>query len=93
MEIDKAIEEFDFFYEGDYITREMETAKDIVLQELKNTQADLYEANNCISDLLDVAKQREKIIDEILKTWKQDDIRSIEELREYFEERCRNAKD
>lgn len=64
-----------------------------VLEELKNTQSDLYEANNCISDLLDVAKQRERIIDEILKTWKQDDIRSIEELRKYFEERCNDAKD
>ena len=64
-----------------------------VLQELKNTQSDLYEANHCISDLLDVAKQRERIIDEIFKTWKQDDIRSIEELREYFEKRCKNAED
>ena len=36
-----------------------------VIQELKNTQSDLYEANNCISDLLDVAKQRDKRISDL----------------------------
>lgn len=63
MGIDKAIEEFDFFYEGDYITREMETAKDIVLQELKNTQSDLYEANKRIADLLLILGDRDRMID------------------------------
>ena len=92
MEIDKAIEEFDFFYEGDYITREMETAKDIVLQELKNTQADLYEANNCISDLLDIAKQRDKIIDDMAEHLTTS-VHSKEWVIKYFEERCKNAKD
>ena len=52
MSIDEAKEEFDFFNEGDYITREMSIAKDVVLQELENTRADLYEANNRIADLL-----------------------------------------
>ena len=52
-------------------------------------EADLYEANNRINDLLDIVKQKDKIIDEILKTWKQDDVRSIEELKKYFEERCK----
>ena len=60
-----------------------------VIQELKNTQSDLYEANNRINDLLDIVKQKDKIIDEILKTWKQDDVRSIAELKKYFEERCK----
>lgn len=36
-----------------------------VLQELRNTQADLYEANNCINDLLDIAKQRDKRISDL----------------------------
>lgn len=89
MKIDEALEEFDFFNEGDYITRGMFIAKDVVLQELENTRADLYEANNTINDLLDIVKQKDKIIDEILKTWKQDDVRSIEELKKYFEERCK----
>lgn len=52
-------------------------------------ESDLYEANNRINDLLDIVKQKDKIIDEILKTWKQDDVRSIAELKKYFEERCK----
>ena len=103
MEIEKHIKNLEEYCEVDNLFEKDGDFKEFcdnhiadikaVIQELKNTQSDLYEANNCISDLLDAAKQREKIIDEILKTWKQDDIRSIEELREYFEERCRDAKD
>lgn len=52
-------------------------------------ESDLYEANNRINDLLDIVEQKDKIIDEILKTWKQDDVRSIAELKKYFEERCK----
>ena len=55
----------------------------------KQAESDLYEANNRINDLLDIVKQKDKIIDEILKTWKQDDVRSIAELKKYFEERCK----
>ena len=65
MKIDEAKEEFDFFNEGDYITRGMSIAKDVVLQELENTRADLYEANNRINDLLDIGKQREKRITDL----------------------------
>ena len=61
------------------------TLKGIISQK----EADLYEANNRINDLLDIVKQKDKIIDEILKTWKQDDVRSIVELKKYFEERCK----
>ena len=61
------------------------TLKGIISQK----EADLYEANNIINDLLDIVKQKDKIIDEILKTWKQDDVRSIAELKKYFEERCK----
>lgn len=50
-------------------------------------EADLYEANNRIVDLMNIIDERDKIIDEILKTWKQDDVRSIAELKKYFEER------
>ena len=67
MSIEEAKEEFDFFNEGDYITREMVIAKDIVLKKLHETESDLYEANNCISGLLDVAKERDRIIDEMAK--------------------------
>ena len=63
MKIDEALEEFDFFNEGDYITRGMAEAKDIVLQELENTKADLYEANNRIADLLLILGDRDRMID------------------------------
>lgn len=33
-----------------------------ILYELENTQADLYEANNRINDLLDIVKQKDKRI-------------------------------
>lgn len=36
-----------------------------VIEELRNTQSDLYEANNCISDLLDIAKQRDKRVSDL----------------------------
>lgn len=62
MSIDEAKEEFDFFNEGDYITREMSIAKDIVLQELENTKADLYEANKRIADLLLILGDRDRMI-------------------------------
>lgn len=98
MSIDEAKEEFDFFNEGDYITRGMSIAKDVVLQELENTKADLYEANNCISDLLDVAKEREKMIDEMAKYI--DDFqmecnkyyKDKEDVIKTFEKRCKDAK-
>ena len=69
MEIDKAIDEFDFFNEGDYITREMSIAKDIILKNLKDTQSDLYEANKRISDLLDIVKYKDKIIDDMAENY------------------------
>ena len=39
-----------------------------VIQELRNIQSDLYEANNRINDLLDTVKQKDEIIDEMAKT-------------------------
>lgn len=52
-------------------------------------ESDLYEANNRIVDLMNVIDEQDKVIDEILKAWKQDDVRSIAELKKYFEERCK----
>ena len=50
MSDEEAIEEFNFFNEGDYITREMSEAKDIVLKELQDVKSDLYEANKRIAE-------------------------------------------
>lgn len=33
-------------------------------------------------------KQNEKVIEEMAKSWKQDDIRSVEEITDYFRKRC-----
>ena len=65
MSIDEAIDEFDFFNEGDYITKEMATSKDIVLKELQDAKADLYEANNRINDLLDTIRLKDEQIEYI----------------------------
>lgn len=99
MSIDEAKEEFDFFNEGDYITREMSIAKDVVLQELENTKADLYEANHRITDLLLILGDRDRMINEMAKYI--DDFqmecnkyyKDKEDVIKTFEERCRNAKD
>lgn len=98
MKIDEAIDEFDFFNEGDYITREMSIAKDIVLKNLKDTQSDLYEANKRIADLLLILGDRDRIIDEMAKYI--DDFqmecnkyyKDKEDVIKTFEKRCEDAK-
>lgn len=61
-------------------------------------ESDLYEANNRINDLLDIVKQKDKMIDlmanEILEQDRlnQDDINHYDnkhEVLKYFEERCK----
>ena len=92
MSNEEAIEEFNFFNEGDYITREMSKAKDIVLKELQEVKSDLYEANKRIADLLLILGDRDRIIDlmaEDLKT----PVNSKEWIIEYYKKRCENAKD
>ena len=107
MSIDEAKEEFDFFNEGDYITREMSIAKDVVLQELENTRADLYEANNRITDLLLILGDRDRMIDLMLDTLigLDSDVEIVrkmasintkekkEHLLKIYEKRCNDAKD
>lgn len=70
-------------------------------KEVKETESELYEANNRINDLLDIVKQKDKEID-----WLVGEIHSIvslgefidnninkletkEEIKKYFEERCK----
>jgi len=75
-----------------------------VIQELKNTQSDLYEANNRITDLLLILGDRDRMID-LMITWISEnenpfddcyensiscaDIDCKDCIRKYFEERCR----
>lgn len=72
-----------------------------VIEELKNTQADLYEANNRITDLLLILGDRDRMInkmaEDIIKyeteLGYEGNYKNKEEVIKYFEERCKNAKD
>lgn len=63
-------------------------------------EADLYEANNRINDLLDLDTQKDKLIDEIIlyiirhnyfdtTEFDKNIVPTIENIRKYFEERCK----
>ena len=92
------------------------------LSKMQNLEADLYEANNRIVDLMNIIDERDKIIDEMANTmsaictgivtireqfekqycefitsdedccWKTDKS-CADCIKEYFEERCKDAKD
>ena len=51
-------------------------------------EADLYEANKRIDDLLDIEKQKDKIIEDMAEHLTTS-IHSKEWVIEYFEERCK----
>ena len=76
----------------------------VVIQELRTAQSDLYEANHRITDLLLILGDRDRIIDLMAEQLaglaifdiEKDEpliLRDKEDVIEYFEERCRNAKD
>lgn len=92
MKIDEALEEFVLFNEGDYITREMSIAKDVVLQELENTEVDLYKANKRIADLLLILGDRDRMINKMAEHLTTP-MHNKEWVIKYYEERCKNAKD
>ncbi len=71
-----------------------------IADERDSVKADLYEANNRINDLLDIVKQKDKIIDEMAEQLagiaifdiEKDEpliLMSKEEVIKYFEERCK----
>lgn len=62
MNIEEAIEEFSFFNEGDYITRNMEVAKDIVLtayKQEKKKRIELQQKLDYLSSLKDCDEEFE----------------------------------
>ena len=83
MNIQKSIENLKEYIETDYAYKEPEKnvsdfdkfcyshCKDIdaVINELDKVEADLYEANNIINDLLDLVKQKDKIIDDMAENY------------------------
>ena len=50
-------------------------------------ESDLYEANNRLNDLLDIVKQKDKIIDDMAEHLTTS-VHSKEWVIKYFEERC-----
>ena len=66
----------------------------------EEAEADLYEANNRINDLLDLDTQKDKLIDEIIlyiirhnyfdtTEFDKNIVPTIENIRKHFEERCK----
>lgn len=63
------------------------------VEEVRGLESDLYEVNNRINDLLDIVKQKDKVINLMVEEfinktlmyndWLEDD------LIKYFEERCK----
>jgi len=75
-----------------------------IIQELKNTQSDLYESNKRIADLLLILGDRDRMINKMaeqlagITIWdiKKDEpliLMSEEEVIKYYEKESKNAKD
>lgn len=59
-----------------------------------NGNAELSEKlRSAIEHLIQSYKEDEAVIEEMAKTWKQDDIRSVEEIKEYFRNKAKGEKD
>ena len=52
---------------------------------------DLETLLQCIDQLEQENNKQNKMIDEIIKSWKQDDHRSIEEIKQYFEKKVEES--
>ena len=59
-----------------------------IADERDSVKADLYEANNRINDLLDIVKQKDKMIQEMAEQLTTP-IHDKEWVIKYFEERCK----
>lgn len=66
-EIEKAIYDFNFFNEGDYITREMSRSKEIVKEYIEELEKRLCNHDEIISRLEEDNTRKDKIIDEIAR--------------------------
>lgn len=67
-----------------------------VLEELRNTQSDLYEANKRIADLLLILGDKDRMIDEMAKEILlkyQLHYKTVDDIKKIYEERCNDAKD
>ena len=62
----------------------------------RGLEADLYEANNRIVDYMDIIEERDRIIDLMIEHIYtgcdfDNNIKTKEQIRKYFEERCKDA--
>lgn len=102
MEIEKHIKNLEEYCEVDNLFEKDGDFKEFcdghiadikaVIQELNNTQSDLYEANNRIVDYMNIIEERDRIIDDMAEHLTTS-VHSKEWVIKYFEERCNNAKD
>ena len=62
----------------------------------KNTLPKISEAIETVLNLIQVQeaelKKKDKIIDELAKAFKQDDVRSVEEIKQFYERKVENEK-
>ena len=57
----------------------------------EDIQKDIQIVLNLVQKLQKENEEKDKIIDLMAKTWKQDDVRSIEEIKQYFEKQAKEV--
>ena len=89
---EKAIDDLRFFYQGEYITREMEESAQIILKMLEEKDKEIEKYKQLYNKALynTISADRENIelkkqIQLMANAFRQDDVRSTEEIIEYFE--------
>lgn len=106
MEIEKHIKNLEKYCEVDNLFEKDGDFKEFcdghiadikaVIQELRNTQSDLYEANKRIADLLLILEDKDRMIDEMAKEILlkyQLHYKTVDDIKKIYEERCNDAKD
>lgn len=114
MEIEKHIKNLEEYCEVDNLFEKDGDFKEFcdnhiadikaIIQELKNTQSDLYEANKRIADLLLILGDRDRMINKMAEFLigfpvfnyngeLETTLKDKEDVIKYFEERCKDAKD
>ena len=57
----------------------------------EDIQKDIQIVLNLVQKLQKENEEKDKIIDLMAKTWKQDDVRSIEEIKQYFKKQAKEV--
>ena len=73
-----------------------ETVLNLIQEQEKEIEASRQittEMNNDVKKLIIECKKKNKIIDLMAKAFKQDDVRSVEEIKQYFEKRANEKGD